>query len=129
MDEREWATVAQHALAQGRSVQVRPRGHSMRGRIGDGDLVTLEPSRSEELAVGDMVLVRVRGWLLVLHQILDREADRFLIGTTAGRADGWVSAGEIFGRVMRVQSNSGESTSDADPGIPPDKAVMRDEDD
>jgi hypothetical protein len=75
----------------------------MRGRIGDGDLVTLEPCRPEELVAGDLVLVRVRGWLVVLHQVLERDADRFLIGTTAGRSDGWVSAREVLGRVVRVE--------------------------
>jgi hypothetical protein len=75
----------------------------MQGRIDDGSLVTLEPCRPEELAVGDMVLARVRGWLLVLHQVLSVEPGRFQIGTTAGRADGWVSAADIFGRVVAVQ--------------------------
>lgn len=116
MDEREWAVIARDALAQGQSVQVRPRGHSMRGRINDGDLVTLAPCRPEELATGDVVLVCVRGWLLVLHQILDREADRVLIGTTAGRADEWVSAYEVFGRVVRVQPGSSDSAPDPDRG-------------
>jgi len=106
MDEREWATIAFHALAQGQSIQVRPRGHSMHPRIEDGALVTLEPCRPEELATGDIVLARVRGWLLVLHQILDRQPDRFLIGATAGRSDGWVPASEIFGRVIHVQPGS-----------------------
>jgi hypothetical protein len=75
----------------------------MRGRIGDGDLVTLEPCRAEDLAAGDIVFVRVRGHHLVLHQILACEPGRFLIGNSAGRADGWVSALEIFGRVARVE--------------------------
>jgi hypothetical protein len=55
--------------------------------------------------VGDIVLARVRGWLLVLHQIVGREPGRFQIGTTAGRADGWVTAADIFGRVVAVESS------------------------
>ena len=102
MDEREWVTVAVEALARGESVQVRPRGHSMRGRIDDGSLVTLAPCRADELAVGDIVLARVRGWLLVLHQVVGVEPGRFQIGTAAGRSDGWVSAADIFGRVVGV---------------------------
>ncbi len=102
MGEREWATVAFEALARGESVQVRPRGHSMRGRIDDGSLVTLVPCLPDELAVGDVVLARVRGWLLVLHQIVGIEPGRFLIGTTAGRSDGWVSSTDIIGRVVAV---------------------------
>ena len=98
------ATEAYEALTRGRSVQVRPNGHSMKGRIEDGDLVTMEPCRAEDLTVGDVVLVRVRGFLLVLHQILDREPGRFLIGTTAGRADGWVPADQVFGRVTKVEA-------------------------
>ena len=106
MTEREWATDALAALTRGESVQVRPRGHSMRPRIADGALVTLEPCIASDLAVGDIVLARVRGWLLVLHQIISIEPGRFQIGTVAGRSDGWVSADEIFGRVVAVQSES-----------------------
>lgn len=106
MADREWAAISLEALSRGESVQVRPRGHSMRGRIDDGALVTLVPCDSNELAVGDVVLVRVRGWLLVLHQIVAIEASRFLIGTTAGRQDGWVSADDVFGRVADVWPDS-----------------------
>ncbi len=103
VDDREWATVAHAALVLGQSVQVRPRGDSMRPRINDGDLVTLEPCRPEDLVPGDIVLARVRGWLLVLHQIVEREPDRLLIGTVSGRVDGWIAADDIFGRVVQVR--------------------------
>lgn len=102
MGDREWTSVAVEALARGESVQVRPRGHSMRGRIEDGSLVTLATCVPDDLAVGDIVLARVRGWLLVLHQVVGVEAGRFEIGTTAGRSDGWVSAADIFGRMVAV---------------------------
>ncbi|VTS06857.1 S24/S26 family peptidase [Tuwongella immobilis] len=105
MDERQWAIVAVDALARGEVVQVRPRGHSMRGRIEDGSRVTLAPCLPDDLAVGDVVLARVRGWLLVLHQIVDIQAGRFQIGTTSGRIDGWVSAADIVGRVIAVEES------------------------
>ncbi|MEZ6142757.1 MAG: S24/S26 family peptidase [Zavarzinella sp.] len=101
MSEREWATAAYEALTRGESVQVRPRGHSMRGRIDDGSLVTLAPCLPDELVVGDVVLARVRGWLLVLHLVVSIERDRFQIGTAAGRSDGWVSIADI-GRVVVI---------------------------
>jgi hypothetical protein len=88
----------------------------MRGRIDDGALVTLEPCRAEELALGDIVLARVRGWLLVLHQVIGVEPGRFQVGTTAGRADGWVTAADIFGRVVAVQAASAEEPRHAEPG-------------
>lgn len=102
MSEREWATIASEAPTRGESVQVRPRGHSMQGRINDRALVTLEPCRMGDLAVGDIILARVRGWLLVRHQVIDVEPSRVEIGTTAGRSDGWVSSPDVLGRVVSV---------------------------
>lgn len=48
------------------------------------------------------MLVRVRDWLVVLHQILNLKPGEFEIGTVTGRSDGWVSATDIFGRVVTV---------------------------
>jgi hypothetical protein len=111
MQGREWADEAHAALVQGRSIQVRPRGHSLAGRVEDGALVTLEPCRPEQLAVGDIVLARVRGRILVLHQILDRGPHGFLIGNTAGRADGWVSVTAVFGKVSKVEAGPSPSAA------------------
>jgi len=96
----DWSTEAVAALQKGLSVQVRPRGHSMTGRISDGALVTLTPCHAEELTVGDIVLVRIRGKRflhVVLHGILSVEGGRFLIGSHQGRVDGWVDRGDIYG--------------------------------
>lgn len=101
----DWSTEAVAALQRGLSVQVRPRGHSMTGRIGDGDLVTLAPCRAEGLAVGDVVLVRVQGKRfshVVLHGILSVEGERLLIGSNQGRVDGWVDRGDVYGIVTQV---------------------------
>ena len=60
----------------------------MFGRINDGDLVTLQPCQTEVLAPGDMALVRIQGRRyahLVLHQVLEREPGRLLIGNNLVR--------------------------------------------
>lgn len=93
-----WAVDALEALQQGQMVQVRPRGHSMAGRINDGDLVTLEPLGAQELISGDIVLVRIDGRCyshIVLHLVLSVEGERFLIGSHQGRVDGWVDRTDI----------------------------------
>ncbi len=105
----DWAAHAVEELRAGREVPVRPRGHSMQGRINDGDLVTVEPCQTDDLQVGDVVLARVRGrhyFHLVLHQVVERKADRFLIGSNAGRIDGWIDAHNIFGRVTDIHFSS-----------------------
>ncbi len=78
----------------------------MRGRISDGDAVTLEPCLAQNLLVGDIVLCRIEGRRfshLVLHLIVGREAKRFLIGNNFGRVDGWISSQDIFGKVTKVE--------------------------
>jgi len=103
----KWAEDAIEQLSKGEVVQVRPRGCSMSGRIEDGQLVTLEPVALNTLNVCDIVLVRVEGKkreVVVLHQILELDGARLLIGAHNGRIDGWVEAGEIFGRAVRIEA-------------------------
>lgn len=101
-----WAKFAIEALQQGKTVQIRPRGHSMKGKVNDGDLVTVEPCAPESLAVGDVVLVRVRG-TDYLHLIKAIDGDRFLIGNNRGGTNGWVGKNGIYGRAIRVEAGRG----------------------
>ena len=99
-----WADFAKEALRRGETVTVKPRGHSMKGRVNDGDLVTLEPFPPEDLGVGDIVLVRVHG-TDYLHLIKAIDAGRFLIGNNRGGTNGWVGANALFGRAVNVDSS------------------------
>lgn len=104
-----WATEALNRLQNGLSAEARPRGHSMTGRISDGDLVTLEPLLSRGLAPSDIVLVRVPGKRyshVVLHMVLAVKDDNFLIGSHQGRLDGWVNRTEIYGVAISHEMNS-----------------------
>jgi len=51
-----WATPYIDRLKKGETVQFRPRGNSMSGKIESGQLCTVVPVRSEDLKVGDIVL-------------------------------------------------------------------------
>ena len=84
-----WAKYAIESLKKGQTAQIRPRGHSMKGKVNDGDLVTLEPCDPEKLTPGDVVLVRVRG-TDYLHLIKAVNGDRVLIGNNRGGTNGWV---------------------------------------
>ena len=97
-----WAHFAKEKLGRGETVQVRPRGHSMRGKVNDGDLVTLEPCDPDTLDVGDVVLVRVRG-TDYLHLIKAVDRGRFLIGNNQGGTNGWVGRHAIHGKAVRVE--------------------------
>jgi SOS-response transcriptional repressor LexA len=97
-----WAHHAKEALRRGETVQVRPRGHSMRGKVDDGDLVTVEPCDPAEVAVGDVVLVRVHG-TDYLHLVKAIDGERFLIGNNRGGTNGWVGRHALYGRAVRIE--------------------------
>ena len=101
-----WRKTAKTALLQGKSIQINPRGDSMRGKIHDGSLVTLQPCKTEDLNIGDIVLVDVHGkkfTLTVLHLIVDVGESGFLIGNNKGRIDGWVEPKSVYGKVIDIQ--------------------------
>ncbi len=98
-----WAVFAKEALRRGETVQVKPRGHSMRGKVNDGDLVTLEPVAPEALAVGDIVLVRVHG-RDYLHLVKAIDNGRFQIGNNRGGINGWVGPNGIYGKAVKVEA-------------------------
>ena len=97
-----WATHAIEKLQQGETAQVRPHGHSMRGKVNDGDRVTLAPCDPDTLAVGDIVLVKVKGHVY-LHLIKAKAKGRFLIGNNRGGINGWVGAHSIYGVATGIE--------------------------
>ena len=97
-----WASGYIAKLRGGEPVSFRPRGHSMTGKIDSGQLCTVEPVDPAALHVGDIVLCKVKG-REYLHLVKAIQGQRFLIGNNRGRINGWVSAGAIFGRCVRVE--------------------------
>src|SRR5260221_9920521 len=98
-----WANFAIEALQAGRSVQIRPRGHSMRGKVNDGDLVTVEPCQPEKLKPGDVVLVKVKG-NVYLHLVKAVDSRRILIGNNRGGINGWVGPNAVYGIATNIES-------------------------
>lgn len=97
-----WATHAIQALREGREVQIRPRGHSMKGKVNDGDLVTLMPVEAKDLAVDDVVLVHIHG-RDYLHLIKAMDGQRLLIGNNRGGTNGWVGCHAVYGKAVRIE--------------------------
>ncbi len=90
-------------LQAGETVQFRPRGHSMRGKIESKQLCTVEPVDPDSLAVGDIVLCKVSG-NQYLHLVLAIDAGRFQIGNNRGGVNGWIGRNGIYGRLTRVEN-------------------------
>lgn len=84
-------------LAQGKNVSYRPRGNSMTPIIYSGDLVTLTPCTLGDVEIGDVVLCKVKGTIL-LHLCTAKKDGRVLISNNHGHDNGWTST--IFGKMM-----------------------------
>jgi hypothetical protein len=97
-----WATGFIERLQQGETVSFRPRGHSMRGKVDNGALVTVEPVGERELEVGDIVLCKVNGNQF-LHLIKAVRGPSYQIGNNRGGINGWISRGNIFGVLIAVE--------------------------
>lgn len=97
-----WAQYAIKALAEGKTHQMRPRGNSMKGKVNDGNLVTLEPVGDRILKQDDVVLVRVKG-KDYLHLIKAVDSERYQIGNNKGGINGWVSKHSIYGIAVKIE--------------------------
>ena len=97
-----WATGYIEQLLRGETVSFRPRGHSMRGKVDNGALCTVEPVGERALAVGDIVLCKVHG-KEYLHLVKAVQPGRFQIGNNRGFINGWVGPNSIYGRLISVE--------------------------
>lgn len=74
----------------------------MKGRIESGDLCTVAPVDCSTLAVGDIVLCKVRG-SEYLHLVKALRGESFQIGNNRGGINGWIGANSIFGKCIRIE--------------------------
>jgi len=100
-----WATPYIDKLKRGETVQFRPRGNSMAGKIESGQLCTVAPVKVEDLEVGDVVLCKVNGFQY-LHLIKAIQGKRFQIGNNRGRINGWIGENGIYGKCVRIEESS-----------------------
>ncbi|MEP7317581.1 MAG: hypothetical protein ABI921_02535 [Panacibacter sp.] len=98
-----WATHYIEKLKNGDTVQFRPRGNSMKGKIASGQLVTIEPVGDRKLKVNDVVLCKVNG-SQYLHLIKAIQGDRYQIGNNIGRINGWITQNGIFGICINIEN-------------------------
>ena len=97
-----WATPYIDRLRKGETVQFRPRGNSMSGKIESGQLCTVVPVDPADLKIGDIVLCKVKGFQYI-HLIKARQGDHFQIGNNRGYINGWIGVNGIYGKCARVE--------------------------
>ncbi len=91
-----WATQIIERLKEGETVQCKPRGQSMKGKIKSGEIITIKPIE-DDIEVGDIVLCKVKG-KEYLHLVKAIQGERYQIGNNKGGINGWIGINSIFGR-------------------------------
>lgn len=97
-----WADTYIAKLQAGETVQFRPRGNSMTGKISSGQLCTVVPATTAE--AGDIVLCRVRGaqYLHLVKAVKQFDgAASYKIGNNHGHINGWTHT--IYGKLVKVE--------------------------
>ena len=101
-----WASTYIEQLKEGKTVQMRPKGQSMAGKIESGQLCTVAPILSEShIQVGDIVLCKVHGfqYLHLVTAIRRTDGPQYQISNNRGNINGWVSAKQIYGKLIKVE--------------------------
>ena len=96
-----WADRAIKLLADGKQAMIKPHGESMKPKVESGATVTLEPITTEQLKVGDIVLCRVKGRVM-LHLVKAKQGQRVLIGNNHGHINGWTKA--VYGKATKIEN-------------------------
>jgi hypothetical protein len=73
----------------------------MVGKIASGQLCTVAPLGDHVVAIGDIVLCRVKG-SQYLHLVKAIQGERYQIGNNRGGISGWIGRAQIHGRLIAV---------------------------
>lgn len=96
-----WATHLIKDLLEGKTVQCRPRGNSMTGKVNSGQLCTIVPL-DRDPQKGDIVLCKVRG-AQYLHLVSAVKPDQYQISNNHGHVNGWTPRKNVFGLLTKVE--------------------------
>ena len=98
-------TLLQAVLDKGVPFRFQATGFSMIPFVRDGDVITVAPLAGGTPGLGDVVaFVRPNTGKLAVHRVVGNLSSAFLIrGDNTQETDGLVPAGNILGRVTRVE--------------------------
>ena len=98
----EWRRLPERTNGLGRWAYRAARAGRGRAISAARSFCTVTPIGDAVIAVGDIVLCRVKG-NQYLHLVKAIQGERFQIGNNRGGINGWVTHRQIFGRLTEVE--------------------------
>jgi Peptidase S24-like len=106
MIEEHKIDLAAQLLRSGDRIRIRALGTSMLPTIWPGDILHIESTPQNELAVGDVVLVK-RESKIVIHRLVSNEGQQWVTrGDAVPQDDPPVADAELLGRVTQIDRGS-----------------------
>ena len=103
LDFEDFETLTTSILQDGKKVRFKAHGDSMHPFIQDGDVVEVRHVKSNKIKPGDIVLSRLPDGRLVVHRVIQKYFDSFLIqGDALPYPDGLIPLHNIFGLVDAI---------------------------
>lgn len=99
-----WATSYISDLKNGKTVQFRPKGNSMVGKINSGQLCTVIPINDTIVEKGMIVLCKVNGYQYLHLVTAVSKNGRVQISNNHGHVNGWTSIKQIYGICIKVEN-------------------------
>ena len=94
--------LAAEVLTSGRTLRMRAFGTSMLPSIWPGDIVTIEPTHTQEIAAGDIVLVG-RHQRFFIHRLIEKHDSVWIThGDSLVHNDDPVNSCKVLGRVSLI---------------------------
>jgi signal peptidase I len=108
-------------LARDASFRFSVKGSSMYPFIRDGDVVLVSPPRRSIAFGAPVALANPRTGQFVIHRVVGRRKDRYLIkGDNIPHPDGWMAREDILGIVSDIERSGRRATF----GLGPERALI-----
>ncbi|MBI5374942.1 MAG: signal peptidase I [Candidatus Schekmanbacteria bacterium] len=106
-DGNDFADLSRSILQKGLPLRFKAFGSSMHPFVKHGDIVVIEPLKSEGCRVGDIVLFQDRSGRMRLHRVIRKKKDESFIvkGDALEFTDGTVREENIYGKMLSVERN------------------------
>lgn len=122
-NQTDFLELSQELLNSGASIRFRAHGRSMHPFIKDGDILIVEPMNGALARTGDIIFYRRSSGTLIAHRLIRGEKnkdDTALItkGDSLKYHDTPIPAGQVLGRVVRIEGKARQLPLKAWPGRP-----------